>query len=137
MARRKHPRAKKTEKEIDAFVGEMARERRKAIGMSQQKLAQAIGLTFQQVQKYEKGTNRIGSSRLMQIANALGVAPTYFFEGAPTAARLLDGNGTETQYVADFVALKDGQALMKAFARLPRDLQRSVCVLIEKIAEHE
>lgn len=105
--------------------------------MSQEKLGHEIGLTFQQVQKYEKGTNRIGSSRLMQIANALGVEPTYFFVGAPTATRLTAGNQQSMQYVGDFVASKDGKALMKAFARLPKDVQRSVVNLVEKIAEHE
>jgi len=105
--------------------------------MSQEKLGDAIGLTFQQVQKYEKGTNRIGSSRLMQIANALGVEPTYFFVGAPTATRPTAGNQQSMQYVGNFVASKDGDALMKAFARLPKDVQRSVVTLVEKIAEHE
>jgi transcriptional regulator with XRE-family HTH domain len=137
MPKRKQPIAEKIIKEVDAHVGELVRERRKDIGMSQEKLGDAIGVTFQQVQKYEKGTNRIGSSRLMQIANALGVPPTYFFEGAPTAARLTAGNQKATQYVADFVSSKDGTALMKAFARLPKDVQRSVVMLVKKIAENE
>lgn len=128
--------AKKVVKPVDAHVGGLVRERRKAIGMSQEKLGHAIGLTFQQVQKYEKGTNRIGSSRLMQIANALDVEPTHFFVGAPTASRLT-ASQNPMQYVADFVASKDGKALMKAFARLPKDVQRSVVTLVEKIAEHE
>lgn len=123
-------------KEVDAHVGEIIRERRKAVGMSQQKLGEAIGLTFQQVQKYEKGTNRIGSSRMMQIANALNVPPTYFFDGAPTAARLAEDQ-KPMQYISDFVASTDGNALMKAFARLPNDVQRSVVNLVETIAEYE
>lgn len=129
--------AKKVIKEVDAHVGELVRERRKEIGMSQEKLGDAIGLTFQQVQKYEKGTNRISSSRLMQIANTLGVEPTYFFVGAPTATRFTAANQKTMQYVADFVASKDGNTLMKAFARLPKDVQRSVVTLVEKIAENE
>jgi transcriptional regulator with XRE-family HTH domain len=71
--------AKKISKPVDVYVGGRVRARRLELGMSQEKLGNAIGLTFQQVQKYEKGSNRIGSSRLMQIANALKVDPAYFF----------------------------------------------------------
>ena len=87
MARTKDPNA------IDIHVGSRMRMRRMMLGMSQEKLAEALGLTFQQVQKYEKGTNRMGSSRLQQAADILGVAVPFFFEGAdrrpftPTAAR--------------------------------------------------
>lgn len=130
------PMPKKTIKQVDVHVGALVRERRKAIGMSQEKLGDAIGLTFQQVQKYEKGTNRIGSSRLMQIANALGVAPPFFFVDAPTATRVLS-NQKPMQEVTEFTASKDGIALMKAFGRLPKDVQRSVVKLIAKIAEHQ
>jgi transcriptional regulator with XRE-family HTH domain len=81
--------AKKDIKEVDSHVGALVRDRRMALGMSQTALGEAIGLTFQQVQKYEKGVNRIGSSRLVQIANALKVSPTFFFDGAPTALKLV------------------------------------------------
>lgn len=80
--------AKNFVKPVDAHVGALVRKRRTELGLSQEKLADAIGLTFQQVQKYEKGTNRISSSRLMQIASALDVPPTYFFDKAPTAAKI-------------------------------------------------
>lgn len=65
--------------ETDLKVGAAVRSRRMMLGMSQEKLAEACGVTFQQVQKYEKGTNRISASRLAQISSALGVAPAYFF----------------------------------------------------------
>ena len=68
---------------IDMHVGSRVRMRRILIGMSQEKLGDALGLTFQQVQKYEKGTNRIGASRLQQIAKALDVVPSFFFDGMP------------------------------------------------------
>ncbi len=68
---------------IDVYVGQRVRAQRVAIGMSQEKLADALGLTFQQVQKYEKGTNRISCSKLVQIAKALRVHPAFFFEGLP------------------------------------------------------
>lgn len=129
--------AKKAIKEVDSHVGALVRERRVALGMSQQNLAAAIGLTFQQVQKYEKGANRIGASRIMQIANALEVPPTFFFDGAPTAARIGQNNQSSIRYVDDFVASKDGIKLMKSFARLPKDVQRGVVNLVEKIADSE
>src|SRR5262245_23757068 len=71
---------------IDVHVGSRMRLRRMMLGMSQQTLAEAFGLTFQQVQKYEKGVNRMGSSRLHQAAHVLGVDISFFFEGAPVAA---------------------------------------------------
>lgn len=129
--------AKKVGKPVDTHVGSMVRARRLELGMSQEKLADAIGLTFQQVQKYEKGINRIGSSRLMQIANALNVPPTSFFEGAPTAARISAKNLDAMDYVAEFVTSRDGDSLMKAFAKLPKEVQHSVVTLVEKIADHE
>ena len=75
---------------IDIHVGSRMRMRRMALGMSQEKLAKALGLTFQQVQKYEKGANRMGSSRLHHAADVLGVAAAFFFEeqvGGLTVAR--------------------------------------------------
>ena len=70
------PRAKP----LDGHIGQRLRQRRTLIGMSQEKLADAVGLTFQQIQKYEKGTNRIGASRLWQFCRVLDVPPSYFFE---------------------------------------------------------
>ena len=78
--------AKKAPNPIDKHVGSRVRMRRMMLSMSQEKLGDALGLTFQQVQKYEKGTNRIGASRLQQIAHILQVPVSFFFEGAPHAA---------------------------------------------------
>ena len=75
--------AKKAPNPIDKHVGSRVRMRRMMLGMSQEKLGDALGLTFQQVQKYEKGTNRIGASRLQQISLILQVPVSFFFEGAP------------------------------------------------------
>ena len=75
--------AKKAPNPIDKHVGSRVRMRRMMLSMSQEKLGDALGLTFQQVQKYEKGTNRIGASRLQQISNILQVPVSFFFEGAP------------------------------------------------------
>src|SRR5215212_7547401 len=90
----------------DRHVGSRVRMRRMMLSMSQEKLGDALGLTFQQVQKYEKGTNRIGASRLQQIANILQVPVAFFFEGAPNAGAPSDGMGEAPSpaYVADFLA---------------------------------
>ena len=77
---------------IDIHVGGRMRMRRMALGMSQEKLATGLGLTFQQVQKYEKGANRMGSSRLQQAADVLGVAVPFFFEGAGGGPFRVDGS---------------------------------------------
>ncbi len=81
---------KKIPNPIDRHVGSRVRMRRMLIGMSQEKLGESLGLTFQQVQKYEKGTNRIGASRLQQIAMVLGVPVEFFFDGAPQEAGFPD-----------------------------------------------
>jgi transcriptional regulator with XRE-family HTH domain len=127
--------AKKSPHSIDQYVGGRVRMRRQALGMSQSKLADAIGLTFQQVQKYEKGTNRMGSSRLMQIANVLEVPVTYFFEGAPGQAKI-SRTAPSPDFVTQFLSKEDGLALTRAFMRV-RDakVRRSIVHLVENIAE--
>ena len=72
---------------VDTHVGQKIRARRTFLGMSQSDIADAVGITFQQIQKYEKGANRVGASRLQEISNVLGVSPFYFFEGAPTVGK--------------------------------------------------
>jgi transcriptional regulator with XRE-family HTH domain len=87
----------KSATEIDAFVGMRMRRRREALGISQGRLGRHLGLTFSQIQKYEKGTNRIGAGRLYQIAGFLGVPPSHFFEGvevAPGAVAAMPTAGT-------------------------------------------
>ena len=85
---------KKVPNPIDKHVGSRVRMRRMMLGMSQEKLGDALHLTFQQVQKYEKGTNRIGASRIQQISHILQVPVSFFFEGAPDAGEHgRDGRG--------------------------------------------
>ena len=107
--------AKKAPNPVDKHVGSRVRMRRMMLAMSQEKLGDALGLTFQQVQKYEKGTNRIGASRLQQISHILQVPVSFFFEGAPTVALgpRADGMGEAPSpaYVSDFLATSDGLAL--------------------------
>jgi transcriptional regulator with XRE-family HTH domain len=109
--------------------------RRKMLHMSQQKLGAAISLTFQQVQKYEKGTNRIGASRLQQIAAVLSVPVSFFFEGAPHASGSASGGPPPSPaYVTEFLATTDGLALTKAFSRIKSaNLKRCIVRLVEEI----
>ena len=111
---------KKAPNPTDKHVGARVRMRRMMLGMSQEKLGDALGLTFQQVQKYEKGTNRIGASRLQQISNILQVPVSFFFEGAPNSANPESGfdEAPSPAYVSDFLATSDGLALTRAFMRI-------------------
>ena len=134
--------AKKAPNPIDKHVGSRVRMRRMMLGMSQEKLGDALGLTFQQVQKYEKGTNRIGASRLQQISQILQVPVAFFFEGAPQLAGGPVPTGTEAApspaYVSDFLATSDGLSLTKAFMRIPdAKLRRRIVDLVQQIAGEE
>jgi len=129
--------AKKAPNPIDKHVGSRVRMRRMMLAMSQEKLGDALGLTFQQVQKYEKGTNRIGASRLQQISHILQVPVAFFFEGAPNLQGQ-DGPRTDAPspaYVSDFLATSEGLALTKAFMKIkvPK-LRRRIVDLVEEIA---
>jgi transcriptional regulator with XRE-family HTH domain len=125
---------KKSPNPIDKHVGSRVRMRRMMLSMSQEKLGDALGLTFQQVQKYEKGTNRIGASRLQQISKILQVPVSFFFEGGPDGAGDFDETSSPS-YVSDFLATSDGLALTKAFMRIedPK-LRRRIVDLVEQIS---
>jgi transcriptional regulator with XRE-family HTH domain len=130
---------KKAPNPIDKHVGSRVRMRRMMLGMSQEKLGDALELTFQQVQKYEKGTNRIGASRLQQISQILQVPVAFFFEGAPhlTGGILPEGaeGAPSPTYVSDFLATSDGLSLTKAFMRIPDPkLRRRIVDLVQQIA---
>ena len=122
----------------DKHVGSRVRLRRKMLAMSQTKLGDALGLTFQQVQKYENGTNRIGASRLEQISHVLQVPVAFFFEGAPSHdAHPTDsiGDAPSPNYVSDFLATSDGLALTKSFMRIKNPkLRRRIVDLVEQMA---
>jgi transcriptional regulator with XRE-family HTH domain len=132
--------AKKAPNPIDKHVGSRVRMRRMMLSMSQEKLGGALGLTFQQVQKYEKGTNRIGASRLQQISHILQVPVAFFFEGAPSAQPQAHGSdeAPSPSYVSDFLATSDGLALTKAFMEIKEPkLRRRIVDLVEEIAGRE
>jgi transcriptional regulator with XRE-family HTH domain len=129
--------AKKSPNLIDKHVGGRVRMRRMMLGMSQGKLGDALGITFQQVQKYEKGTNRISASRLQHISHILQVPVAFFFEGAPHQPGQPKGTGEAPSpaYVSDFLATSDGLALIKAFTRIKEPkLRRRIVNLVEEIA---
>ena len=132
--------ATKTPNPIDKYVGSRVRMRRIMLGMSQEKLGEALGLTFQQIQKYEKGTNRVGASRIQQISEILQVPVSFLFEGGPTsiAGGGGFGEGTSPTYVSDFLATSEGLALTRAFTRIADSrLRRSIVDLVEQIATRE
>jgi transcriptional regulator with XRE-family HTH domain len=121
----------------DKHVGTRVRMRRLMLDMSQTQLGDALGLTFQQVQKYEKGSNRISASRLQHISQILQVSVPFFFEGAPWDSRQSAPVKTEApfaSYVSDFLATSDGLSLVKAFVCIedPK-LRRAIVQLVEEI----
>ncbi|KJC47381.1 Cro/Cl family transcriptional regulator [Bradyrhizobium sp. LTSP885] len=125
---------------VDKYVGSRVRMRRIMLGMSQEKLGEALGLTFQQVQKYEKGTNRVGASRLQQISEILQVPVSFLFDGGPSGIKTADGfsEGSSPAYVSDFLATAEGLALTRAFTRISDGkLRRSIVELVEQIAARE
>jgi transcriptional regulator with XRE-family HTH domain len=111
--------------------------RRMMLAMSQGKLGDALGLTFQQVQKYEKGTNRIGASRLQQISHVLQVPVAFFFEGSPGASvpRRSYGSALSIAQIDDFVSDSNGLRLIEAFMRIDNAaLRRKIVMLVQEIA---
>jgi transcriptional regulator with XRE-family HTH domain len=108
------------------------------IKMSQEKLADRLGLTFQQVQKYEKGVNRISASRLREMAHALQVPIQFFFEGLPEAggsSAAKDRHETSHKFVHDFLATSDGLALAAAFTRIDNPkVRRRIVQLVKEFA---
>lgn len=121
----------------DRHVGRRVRMRRKMLAMSQTKVADALGLTFQQVQKYEKGTNRISASRLQQIARALQVSISFFFEDPlkPSGSSTDERRSPSSDYASQFLTTTEGLALTKAFMRIKEPaVRRSIVRLVETIA---
>ena len=132
------PDGRKSPNPTDKHVGARVRMRRMMLSMSQEKLGDALGLTFQQVQKYEKGSNRIGASRLQHIAQILQV-PVAFFQGSPGAEGLC-GAATlaSPAYVSEFLATRDGLTLIKTFMAIgDKKLRRCIVALVEEIAGNE
>src|SRR5579863_2718872 len=128
--------AKKSPDSTDVHVGSQIRTRRQELGMSQEKLADGLGLTFQQVQKYEKGANRVGASRLQAISALLQVPISFFFENASSSStRKKAGDGPSDDFVTDFLRSADNHTLIKAFLRIKAaDVRRSIVHMVESIS---
>jgi transcriptional regulator with XRE-family HTH domain len=130
MAREKVPNP------IDKHVGSRVRMRRMMLDMSQTTLGDALGITFQQVQKYEKGTNRISASRLQSVCHVLQVPVTFFFDGAPQTGVMPASSERQPSpnRLTDFMATRDGLSLAKAFMRISDvQLRRRIVNLVEEI----
>jgi transcriptional regulator with XRE-family HTH domain len=132
---------KKKPNPIDIHVGSRIRLRRNMLGMSQEKLGESLGITFQQIQKYEKGTNRVGASRLQAIASILSVPVSFFFEDAPGQDGGLAGGfaeDTATSYVVDFLNSAEGIQLNRAFARISDGrVRRKIIDLVKALASDD
>lgn len=129
---------KKVPNPIDIHVGSRIRLRRTMMGMSQEKLGESLGITFQQIQKYEKGTNRVGASRLQNIAGILNVPVSFFFEDAPGSEADLSGGMAETStgYVVNFLSSSEGLQLNRAFVNIsdPK-VRRRIIDLVKSLAD--
>ncbi|MEP3439004.1 MAG: helix-turn-helix domain-containing protein [Hoeflea sp.] len=129
---------KKKPNPIDIHVGSRVRLRRTMLGMSQEKLGEALGITFQQIQKYEKGTNRVGASRLQNISTILNVPVSFFFEdapGDPSTGQPGMAEANSSNYVVDFLSSSEGLQLNRAFIKIPDPkVRRKLVDLVKSLA---
>jgi transcriptional regulator with XRE-family HTH domain len=128
---------KKQANPVDGQVGTRVRLRRMLVGMSQERLGELLGLTFQQVQKYEKGVNRIGAGRLYQVAQILGVSISYFYEGVvEQSAQSIRNGESSTPPVMEFLSSGEGLQLTLAFMRIKDSkVRKRVIDLVKSLAE--
>jgi transcriptional regulator with XRE-family HTH domain len=125
---------------VDIHVGNRVRLQRMLIGISQEKLGERLGLTFQQVQKYEKGINRIGASRLFELSRVLGVPVQFFYEDAPVSGAQSAAPGfaerSSDSHVFEFLSSREGLELNRAFSRItdPK-VRKSVLDLVRSLAD--
>ena len=121
----------------DVYVGSRVRMRRKMLGLSQEKLGEKLGITFQQIQKYEKGTNRVGASRLQAMADAMEVPVSYFFPDSSSQ----QGPGMQEDgaaFMMDFMSTAEGLDLSRAFVRIRSSkVRRKVVELVRALAEEK
>jgi transcriptional regulator with XRE-family HTH domain len=137
VSERSAPVPKKQANPVDAHVGHRVRLRRMLVGMSQERLGELLGLTFQQVQKYEKGVNRIGAGRLYELAGILGVPVAFFYEDLSASANTPEpGHNGEPPPVMEFVSSGEGLHLSLAFMKIkdPK-VRRKILDLVRSLAE--
>jgi len=129
---------KKQANPIDVQVGNRVRIRRMLIGMSQERLGDLLGLTFQQVQKYEKGVNRIGAGRLYEVARILNVPVDFFYEGVSSASASGAKEQQDAPPVIEFVSSGEGLQLSLAFMKIKdAKVRKRVLDLVKSLAEEE
>lgn len=114
---------------VDAHVGKRIRHRRWMVGMTQQQLADKVGIKFQQIQKYETGMNRVSASRLWDVADALGVSISFFFEG------LSEGQTATTQAQGDMMADKEALELVRSYYAIPEAQRRRLFDLARVLSD--
>jgi transcriptional regulator with XRE-family HTH domain len=118
---------------VDRHVGLRIRLRRKELGVSQERLAESIGLTFQQVQKYERAANRVSASKLWEMARALDTTVAYFYEGLPLNGRLELGSGPRLE---DFLLTAEGMELARYFPQIAKSgVRRQILELVRTMAD--
>jgi transcriptional regulator with XRE-family HTH domain len=132
---------------VDVHVGKRIRHRRWLLGMTQQQLAEQVGIKFQQIQKYETGANRVSASRLYDIADTLGVAVSFFFEGLPSAmphiAIVSDDSDRETPTVAitrqtgpgDLMGDREAMDLVRTYYAIPENQRRRLFDLARVLSD--
>ena len=123
---------------IDVHVGERVRRRRRALGVSQEQLADKLGLTFQQVQKYERGANRVSASKLYQIAQALQAHIAYFFEGLPDPARVQGVSEDASRFVHELPLTPEERLFTGLLSRIrSKQVRKRLLELVKSLAEQE
>lgn len=121
---------------VDLYVGARLRIRRKMMGLSQTQVADALGITFQQIQKYERGANRVSASKLYEIAKSLQAPVAYFFEGLEATTDGVSEGGEP--FVHDFLMTSEGLELATQFPRITRSrVRRRILELVRSMAEEE
>jgi transcriptional regulator with XRE-family HTH domain len=133
---------KKKPNPTDTHVGSRIRLRRNMLGMSQEKLGENLGITFQQIQKYEKGTNRVGASRLQAIANILGVPVAFFFEDLPGHDGSAENRGfaedTSANLAMEFCTSAEGLQLSRAFVKISdMKVRRRIIDLVKSLSNDD
>ncbi len=118
---------------VDVHVGKRIRQRRWLVGMTQQQLAERVGIKFQQIQKYETGANRVSASRLWDIADALDVDVSFFFEGLKDGAD--DGEPTQSSIPADMMGDKEAMDLVRSYYAIPENQRRRLFELARVLSD--
>lgn len=119
---------------IDKYIGARIRARRFELDVTQEKLAESLGVTFQAVQKYERGETRIASSRLVMVASALETSPSYFFDGAPNVRGADDG--TASGAMSELLSCREGLVIARCFVQIKNAaVRRQIARMVETISD--